>query len=160
MICVCLMKSLEIESARANWHRCQRVLYGVTIRGGRWYRKKLSTADKSAFFKLSVNYRYRKSEFFNYQQNYRYRKMHQIWADNYTQETVIKKDHSLPFDNANLFWFRANILEQGQWYFILLTQLCRKFDFLNLLCGVDPLFWLFGRKYRKKLSKADISAFF
>ena len=79
--------------------------------------------------------------------------MHQIWADKYTQETVIKKDHSLPFDYANLFWFRANILEQGQWYCILLTQLCRKFDFLNLLCGVDPHFWLFGRKYRKNYRK-------
>ena len=77
--------------------------------------------------------------------------MHQIWADKYTQETVIKKDHSLPFDYANLFWFRANILELGQWYCILLMQLCRKFDLLNLLCGVDPHFWLFGRKYRKKI---------
>ena len=82
--------------------------------------------------------------------------MHQIWADKYTQETVIKKDHSLPFDFADLFWFRANILEQGQWYCILLTQLCRKIDFFFiLLCGFDPHF--FGGE---KFSKADILAFF
>ena len=79
--------------------------------------------------------------------------MHQIWTDKYTHKTVIKKDHSLPFDYANLFWFRANILEQGQSYCILLTQLCRKIDFLNLLCDVDPHFWLFGRKYRKNYRK-------
>ena len=30
----------------------------IIIRGGRYYRKKLSIADKSAFFKLSANYRY------------------------------------------------------------------------------------------------------
>ena len=75
------------------------------------------------FWRFGRNYRknYRKPIYrhlFNYRQNYRYRKMHQIWADKYTQETVIKKDHSLPFDFADLFWFRANILEQGQWYCI------------------------------------------
>ena len=69
--------------------------------------------------------------------------MHQIWADKYTQETVIKKDHSLPFDYGNLFWFRANIFVRGQWYCILLTQLCRKIYFFNLLCGFHPYCWLF-----------------
>ena len=34
-----------------------------------------------------------------------------------------------------------------------MTQLCRKIDFLNLLCGVHPHFWLFGRKYRKNYRK-------
>ena len=44
-------------------------------------RKKLSMADKSAFFKLSANYRYRKMEILKLSKNYRYRKMHQIYAD-------------------------------------------------------------------------------
>ena len=35
-------------------------------RGWRYYRKKLSIADISAFFKLSTNYRYRKNRFGNY----------------------------------------------------------------------------------------------
>ena len=40
--------------------------------------------------------------------------MHQIWADKYTQETVIEEDHSLPFDYAIfsdselIFLFRVN----------------------------------------------------
>ena len=122
--------------------------------------KKLSKADKSAFFKLSVNYRYRKFEFLNYRQNYRYRKMHQIWADKYTQETVIKKDHSLPFDYGNLFWFRANIFVQGQWYCILLTQLCCKINFFQFVMRLWSSFLAFWKKLSQKLSKTDISAFF
>ena len=100
---------------------------------------------------MLVNYRYRKFELLNYHQNYHYRKMHKIWAQKYTQE---KQDHSLPFEYANLFWFRANILVQSQWYCILLTQLCRNFFFFfNLFCIFDPNFWLFGRNYRKDYRK-------
>ena len=44
-------------------------------RGGRYYRKKLSVADKWAFFKLSLNYRYRKEDIWELSKNYRYRKM-------------------------------------------------------------------------------------
>ena len=41
-------------------------------RGGRYYRKKLSIADKSVFFKLSANYRYRKKNIWELSKNYRY----------------------------------------------------------------------------------------
>ena len=44
-------------------------------RGGRYYRKKLSTADISEFFKLSANYRYRILGIWELSKNYRYRKM-------------------------------------------------------------------------------------
>ena len=48
---------------------------GLLGRGGRYYRKKLSIADKSAFLKLSANYRYRKTDIWELSKNYRYRKM-------------------------------------------------------------------------------------
>ena len=55
----------------------------------------------------------------------------------------------MPSGYENLFWFSAEILVQGQWNCILLTQLCRKIDFFTLLCGFDHNFWLFVRNYRK-----------
>ena len=50
-------------------------------RGGRYYRKKLSTADISEFFKLSANYRYRILGIWELSKNYRYRKLHPILSD-------------------------------------------------------------------------------
>ena len=52
-----------------------KLVQSVRDRGGRYYRKKLSIADKSAFFKLSANYRYRKKNIWELSKNYRYRKM-------------------------------------------------------------------------------------
>ena len=108
-----------------------------------------------------AKYRYRKFEFLNYRHNYRYRKIHKICADKYTQENVIKKDHSLPFYNANLFWFRANILVQGRWYCILLMQLCRKF-FSSSICytALILIFVFFGRNYRKPIISAIYRHFY
>ena len=50
-------------------------------RGGRYYRKKLSTADISEFFKLSANYRYRILGIWELSKNYRYQKLHPILSD-------------------------------------------------------------------------------
>ena len=77
--------------------------------------------------------------------------MHQIWA-----ETVRKKDFLLP--SENLFWFSADILVQGQSNCIFWRNIFAK-KIYNLLCGLNHNFWLFVRIKRKKLSKADISAF-
>ena len=60
-----------------NKQYCQ----GTTNRGGRYYRKKLSTADISEFFKLSANYRYRILGIWELSKNYRYRKLHPILSD-------------------------------------------------------------------------------
>ena len=54
-----------------NWT----IFRSSTVRGGRYYRKKLSIADKLAFFKLSANYRYWKKYIWELSKNYRYRKM-------------------------------------------------------------------------------------
>ena len=50
-------------------------------RGGRYYRKKLSTADISKIFKLLANYRYRILGIWELLKNYRYRKLHPILSD-------------------------------------------------------------------------------
>ena len=49
---------LCIYSTQLQKTRCQAVC--AIGRGGRYYRKKLLIADKSAFFKLSAGYQYRK----------------------------------------------------------------------------------------------------
>ena len=60
-------------------------------RGGRYYGNKLSIADKSAFFKLSANYRYRKEDIWELSKNYRYRKMcSQFHPINSIESTVPK----------------------------------------------------------------------
>ena len=50
-------------------------------RGGRYYGNKLSIADKSAFFKLSANYRYRILGIWELSKNYRYWQKHPILSD-------------------------------------------------------------------------------
>ena len=57
---------LCIYSTQLQKTRCQAVC--AIGRGGRYYRKKLLIADKSASFKVSLSYRYRKFKFSNYWQ--------------------------------------------------------------------------------------------
>ena len=61
------------------YRRCPCCL--TIIRGGRYYRKKSSTADISEFFKLSANYRYWILGLWELSKNYRYRKLHTILSD-------------------------------------------------------------------------------
>ena len=69
--------------------------------------------------------------------------MHQIWADKYTQETVIKKDHSLPLtmeiysDSELIFLYRVNDIVFCWRNFVA------ELIFFNLLCGFHPYCWLF-----------------
>ena len=73
-------------------------------RGGRYYRKKLSAADISEFFKLSANYRYRILGIWELSKNYRYRKLHPILSDKHnwkhcSKNRLTEKQHkscSLP----------------------------------------------------------------
>ena len=80
--------------------------------------------------------------------------MHQIWADKYTQETVIKRTipclltMQIYSDSELIFLNRVNDIAFCWRNFVA------KLIFLNLLCGVDPHFWLFGRKYLKNYRKA------
>ena len=71
--------SLKQPSLQSNIE--PELLHSPAHRGGRYYRKKLSTADISEFFKLSANYRYRILGVWELSENYRYRKLHPILSD-------------------------------------------------------------------------------
>ena len=73
-------------------------------------------------------------------------------------------DQALPFDCANLFGFRANILVQGQLYRILLTRLCRKIYFFQFVMRgsssffgfLEEIIYIEQMTYRPPLSWMDI----
>ena len=76
-----------------------------------------------------------------------------------SQQTVIKKDPLVPYDDANLSWFNTDILAKNQ-------CLLRIFDAFFCKIAFDKFcfeFWLyfstFWKKLLEKLSKADISPF-
>ena len=70
----------QIQIYRIKWE-CNPRGPTAPARGGRYYRKKLSTADISEFFKLSANYRYRILGIWELSKNYQYRKLHPILSD-------------------------------------------------------------------------------
>ena len=74
-------------------------------RGGRYYRKKLSTADISEFFKLSANYRYRILGIWELSKNYRYRKLHPILSDKHNWKHC-SKNRLTEKQHKSCWWFR------------------------------------------------------
>ena len=86
----------------------------LSVRGGRYYRKKLSTADISEFFKLSANYRYRILGIWELSKNYRYRKLHPILSDKHNWKHCSKNKKGTTMINRKAACCQRLLVQQSQ----------------------------------------------
>ena len=76
-----------------------------------------------------------------------------------SQQTVIRKDPLVPYDNANLSWFNTDILAKNQCLLRIFDAFFCKIAFDKFCFEFCLYFSTFWKKLSEKLSKADISPF-
>ena len=122
-VCFCSFARLHFRKFCIIWNRCREEasqyrhhqnFLPTSIRGGRYYRKKLSTADISEFFKLSANYRYRILGIWELSKNYRYRKLHPILSDKHNWKHCSKNKKGTTMINRKAACCQRLLVQQSQ----------------------------------------------
>ena len=102
------------EDSHNGWGYIWTDILRPISRGGRYHRKKLSTANISEFFKLSANYRYRILGIWELSKNYRYRKLHPILSDKHNWKHCSKNKKGTTMINRKAACCQRLLVQQSQ----------------------------------------------